>query len=45
MMTRPKPGEVFIDIGSGTGLPCAVAAVMFPELAMCEGIEYLESLT
>lgn len=30
MLTRPKPGEVFVDLGSGTGLPSAVAAIMFP---------------
>ena len=34
-----------MDLGSGTGLPCAVAAVMFPELLECEGIEYLQSIT
>ena len=41
-MTNPQPGEVFYDLGCGTGLPSAVAAIMFPQLAKSEGAEYIE---
>ena len=29
-MTDPQPGEVFYDLGCGTGLPSSIAAIMFP---------------
>ena len=29
-MAKPQAGEVFYDLGCGTGLPSAIAAVMFP---------------
>ena len=41
-MAEPQPGEVFFDLGCGTGLPSAIAAIMFPELASSEGAEYIE---
>lgn len=44
-LTRPQPGEVFYDLGCGTGLPSAIAAIMFPELGSCDGAEYLEVIT
>jgi len=43
-LVEPKQDEVFFDLGCGTGLPSAVAAVMFPELAASEGAEFLEQL-
>ena len=44
-MMDPQPGEVFYDLGCGTGLPSAVAAIMFPQLARSEGVEYLEVIS
>ena len=41
-LADPQPGEVFFDLGCGTGLPSAIAAIMFPELASSEGAEYIE---
>ena len=43
-LVKPRAGEVFYDLGCGTGLPSAVAGIMFPELAACNGGEYLETL-
>ena len=43
-LVSPQPGEVFYDLGCGTGLPGSVAAVMFPDLASSEGAEFLENL-
>lgn len=42
---RPKAGEVFYDLGCGTGLPCAIAGIMFPQLASSGGVEYLETMS
>jgi len=44
-MAKPLPGEIFYDLGCGTGLPSAIAAIMFPELASSGGVEYLEVIT
>ena len=44
-MVKPKTGEVFFDLGCGTGLPSAIAAIMFPQLARSEGVEYFEIIT
>ena len=41
-MTDPQPGEVFYDLGCGTGLPSTIAAIMFPQLASSEGAEDIE---
>ena len=38
---KPKAGEVFYDLGCGSGQPLMVAALLFPELAKCTGIELL----
>ena len=43
-LVKPKQGEVFYDLGCGTGLPSAIASIMFPELAASEGAEFLESI-
>lgn len=43
-LVKPQPGEVFYDLGCGTGLPSAIAAIMFPELAASNGAEFLETL-
>ena len=42
---NPQPDEVFYDLGCGTGLPSAIAAIMFPELRAAEGAEYLEVIS
>lgn len=41
---EPKAGEVFYDLGCGSGQPLMIAALAFPQLAACKGIELLESL-
>jgi len=41
---KPKPGEVFYDLGCGSGQPLMVAALAFPSLSKCVGIELLENL-
>ena len=38
---EPKPGEIFYDLGCGTGKPLLIAALAFPWLAECKGIELL----
>ena len=35
----PKAGEVFYDLGCGSGKPMLIASVAFPELKVCKGIE------
>ena len=42
--TKPKPGEVFWDLGCGAGKPLITASLAFPELKVCRGIELLEKL-
>jgi 16S rRNA G527 N7-methylase RsmG len=41
---KPKPGEVFYDLGCGSGLPLIIASMMYPDLKCCKGIELLEDL-
>ena len=41
---KPKPGEVFYDLGCATGLPLLIASLFYPELEVCKGIEMLEDL-
>lgn len=43
-LLQPKQGDVFYDLGCGTGLPSAIASIMFPELASSEGAELLDEL-
>ena len=42
---KPQPGEIFIDLGCGAGRPVFSAALAFPQLAVCKGLELLEQLT
>lgn len=42
-LANPKKGEVFYDLGSGTGKPVFIAALCF-EFSACKGIELLEPL-
>ena len=41
---KPKRGEVFVDLGCGSGQPLMIAALAQPGLKACRGIELLESL-
>lgn len=43
-MAEPKAGEIFWDIGCGGAKPVAIAALEFPELGSCNGVEYLPGL-
>ena len=43
-MIKPKEGEVFWDIGCGAARPLAIAALNFPMLSKCCGVELLEGL-
>ena len=43
-LVDPKPNTVFWDIGCGGAKPLAIAALNFPELKCCKGIEFLPSL-
>ena len=40
----PQPGQIFWDIGCGGAKPVAVAGLMYPELKICKGIEYLPNV-
>lgn len=40
----PQPGEVFWDLGCGAGRPLVTAALAFPQLKACKGVELLEQL-
>lgn len=41
---KPQPGEIFFDMGCGSGQPLMVAALAFPKLAKCVGVELLVNL-
>lgn len=43
-LVSPQPGEIFWDVGCGGAKPVAIAALNFPELKACKGIEYLPKL-
>ena len=38
-VVQPRPGEVFADLGSGTGRAVFVAALCWPGLSCCKGYE------
>ena len=40
----PAPNEIFYDLGCGSGKPVAIAALNFPQLAACKGVEFLPGL-
>jgi 16S rRNA G527 N7-methylase RsmG len=39
-----KAGEVFWDIGCGTGVPNMAAAIFFPDIKASKGVELLDDL-
>ena len=41
---KPKPGEIFYDLGCGSGQPLLIASLAFPKLKACRGIELLDDL-
>ena len=43
-LCKPLDGEVMWDIGCGGAKPLAIAALEFPELAECKGVEMLPGL-
>ena len=43
-LMKPTKGEVFWDIGCGGAKPVVIAAMGFPELGACKGVEFLPNL-
>lgn len=43
-LAQPNPGDVFVDMGSGTGKACVATGLLYPELAACRGVELLQGL-
>ena len=41
---KPKQGEVFWDLGCGSGRPMMVASLIYPFLKECNGVELLPDL-
>lgn len=41
---KPQPGEIFWDLGCGAARPQAIAALNFPFLKACKGVEFLSKL-
>lgn len=37
-------GDVFLDMGSGTGKACVAAGLLYPNLSVCRGVEILDGL-
>lgn len=40
---QPRPGQVLVDLGSGNGKVVLAAAMLYPELKACRGIELMVS--
>lgn len=43
-LSQLKAGEVFLDMGSGMGKACVATGLLYPDLAVCKGVELLEGL-
>ena len=43
-MASPKNGDVFYDLGCGTGKPVIAAALSFPKFKQCKGMELVDGL-
>lgn len=37
-------GDVFLDMGSGTGKAAVAAGLLYPKMSVCRGVEILEGL-
>ena len=37
-------GDVFLDMGSGTGKATVAAGLLYPNLSVCRGVEILDGL-
>jgi len=44
MLAQPSDGEQFVDLGSGTGRAVVAAALAFPGLHQCVGVEIVPTL-
>jgi Histone methylation protein DOT1 len=43
-LAKPQSGETFWDLGCGAARPLAIAALNFPQLKKCCGVELLDGL-
>lgn len=43
-LAKLDDGDVFLDMGSGTGKACVAAGLLYPNLAVCRGVELLNGL-
>ena len=43
-IVEPKAGEVFWDLGCGTGKPSIIAGLCYPELKRVKGVEFCDNL-
>ena len=41
---KPQPGEVFWDLGCGTGKPVVISGLCFPQLKRVKGVELFKNL-
>lgn len=41
---KPKQGEVFWDLGCGTGKPVVICGLCFPQLKRVKGVEIFKNL-
>ena len=44
-LLKPKIGDIFWDLGCGAARPIIAAALLYPKLKVCKGIELLTGLT
>lgn len=43
-LAQLEDGDVFLDMGSGTGKAVVAAGLLYPNLSVCRGIELLDGL-
>lgn len=41
---KMQPGQVFWDLGCGDAKPVVLAAMFYPDLKECKGVEYMPEL-
>mmetsp|Transcript_17229 Transcript_17229/g.31000 ORF Transcript_17229/g.31000 Transcript_17229/m.31000 type:complete len:463 (-) Transcript_17229:8982-10370(-) len=44
-LCKPKPGQVFWDLGCGAGKCLVAASLLFPSFSVVKGVEYLPALS